>query len=503
MLQPSRTRVTHFCHTDKLSFLPGPAPPPSTYLSTPPSWGRAFERKLSRRIQGQRPHCKATQSQATPAPPHVYECLAFLLLGAIGQRGHVISEKYSPENFPYRRGPGMGVVVPSGPQGSPMKDRLNLPSVLVLNSCGICRAGDEAEIAAFCAHVMELDLSDNKLQDWQEIGKIVTNIPNLDFLNLSSNPLNESGLDPSCAEAFVRVRRLVLNNTRVSWDTVNTLTREMPELVELFLCLNEYDSVSTSMVPCPSLRLLHITDNNLQDWDEVRKFGPMFPGLDTLIMANNNLTSIQDSGDTLRRLFPSLRIINLHNSGLNQWEDIEKLNCFPKLEEVRLLGIPLLQTYTNTERRSLIVAQLPSVTVLNGSVVTDAEREDAERFFIRYYQGCPEEELPYRYGTLVTKYGKLAPLADIDLRPRCHAKVEVHCEDKVELVSIRLDQTVAELKKQLRTVVQLSTNNMRVYYIDKEVASHYGPEEMKYSTRALHSYSIRDGDEILVVPKSK
>jgi len=33
-----------------------------------------------------------------------------------------ISEKYSPENFPCRRGPGMGVVVvPSGPQGSPMK----------------------------------------------------------------------------------------------------------------------------------------------------------------------------------------------------------------------------------------------------------------------------------------------------------------------------------------------------------------------------------------------
>ncbi|KAJ8276081.1 hypothetical protein COCON_G00078330 [Conger conger] len=416
----------------------------------------------------------------------------------------VISEKYSPENFPYRRGPGIGVVVvPTGPQGSPMKDRLNLPSILVLNGCGISRAGDEGEIAAFCAHVVELDLSHNTLQDWHEISKIVTNIPNLDFLNLSSNPLSESVLEPSCAEAFVRVRRLVLNNTRVSWDTVHSLTREIPELVELFLCLNEYDSVTPSTVPCPSLRLLQITDNNLQDWDEVRKFGPMFPGLDTLVMANNNLTSIQDPRDTLRRLFPNLRTVNLHNSGLNQWEDIEKLNFFPKLEEVRLLGIPLLQTYTNTERRSLIVAQLPSVTVLNGSVVTEAEREDAERFFIRFYQGYSEEEVPYRYNILVTKYGKLAPLADIDLRPRCHAKVEVHCEDKVELVSIRLDQTVAELKKQLRTVVQLSINNMRVYYIDKEVASHLGPEELKYSTRALHSYSIRDGDEILVVPKSK
>ncbi|XP_045559546.1 tubulin-specific chaperone cofactor E-like protein isoform X3 [Salmo salar] len=413
----------------------------------------------------------------------------------------VLSEKYSPENFPYRRGPGMGVVVvPTLPQGSPMKDRLNLPSVLVLAGCGISHAGEQREIAAFCAHVMELDLSHNKLQDWHEISKIVSNIPNLDFLNLSSNPLSEVVLEPSGAKAFARVRRLVLNNTQVSWNTVLILTRDMPELEELFLCLNEYTTVSASTVPCPTLRLLHITDNNLQDWAEVRKIGPMFPGLETLVMSNCNLSSIQDSEEMLRRLFPNLRSINLHNSGLNRWEDIEKLNQFPKLEDVRLQGIPLLQTYTNTERRSLMVAHLPSVSSLNGSVVTDGEREDSERFFIRYHVDYPEEELPYRYHCLVTKYGKLEPLAEIDLRPRCHAKVEVHCEDKVAEVSIRLDQTVAELKKQLRTVVQLSANQMRLYYIDKECV--FGPEEMKYHTRALHSYSIQDGDELLVVPKA-
>ncbi|CAL8371614.1 unnamed protein product [Gadus morhua 'NCC'] len=193
----------------------------------------------------------------------------------------------------------------------------------------------------------------------------------------------------------------------------------------------------------------------------------------------------------------------MNHGSLNRWEDIEKLNSFPKLEEVRLQGIPLLQTYTNTERRSLMIAQLPSISSLNGSVVSAGEREDAERFFIRYHLDYPEEELPYRYHCLVTKYGKLEPLAEIDLRPRCLALVEVHCEDKVVQVNVRLDQTVAELKKQLKEVVQLPTNHMRVYYIDKDLCCVFGPEEMKYSTRALHSYSIRDGDEILVVPKTK
>lgn len=87
-------------------------------------------------------------------------------------------------------------------------------------------------------------------------------------------------------------------------------------LEELFLCLNEYSTVMVSATPCPSLRLLHITDNNLQDWSEVRKFGTIFPSLNTLVLANNNLNSILDSEDNLRRLFPNLRSINLHNSGM-------------------------------------------------------------------------------------------------------------------------------------------------------------------------------------------
>ncbi|XP_062053196.1 tubulin-specific chaperone cofactor E-like protein isoform X1 [Lepus europaeus] len=444
----------------------------------------------------------------------------------------VLCEKYSPENFPYRRGPGMGVHVPATPQGSPMKDRLNLPSVLVLNSCGITCAGDEKEIAAFCAHVSELDLSDNKLEDWHEVSKIVSNVPQLEFLNLSSNPLNLSVLERTCAGSFSGVRKLVLNNIKASWETVHTILQELPDLEELFLCLNDYETVSCPSICCHSLKLLHITDNNLQDWTEIRKLGVMFPSLDTLVLANNHLNAIEEPDDSLARLFPNLRSISLHKSGLQSWEDIDKLNSFPKLEEVRLLGIPLLQPYTTEERRKLVVARLPSVSKLNGSVVTDGEREDSERFFIRYYVDVPQEEVPFstwhqikvhlhslacrhavsqhhllkrpffpQYHELITKYGKLEPLAEVDLRPQSSAKVEVHFNDQVEEMSIRLDQTVAELKKQLKTLVQLPTSNMLLYYFDHEAP--FGPEEMKYSSRALHSFGIRDGDKIYVESKTK
>ncbi|XP_071362009.1 tubulin-specific chaperone cofactor E-like protein isoform X2 [Trachinotus anak] len=413
----------------------------------------------------------------------------------------VISEKYNPENFPY--GQGLGVVVLPSPPGSPVKgDRLFLPSVLVLNYCGISKAGDKSDIAAFCAHVVELDLSYNQLNDWGEICTIVSNIPHLDFLNLSMNPLNGVELEPSMADIFSRVRRLVLINTHVSWDTVHTLTQHTPELEELFLCLNGYNTVSESQRPCPSLRLLQITDNQLREWAEVRKFGVMYPCLSTLVLANNIVDSVGDAQETLQRLFPNLRSINLNNSGLSKWEDIERLNFFPKLEEVKAMGIPLLQPYTTQERRSLLLAQLPSVVLLNGSAVSLGEREDAERFFIRYYQDFPEQEPPERYHVLVSKYGHLAPLAEVDLSPRC-TMVDVRWGERVEAVSLRLEQTVGDLKKQLRALLQLPNNGIRLFYINREMCSVLGPEELKCGCRALHSYRIRDGDEILVVPKVK
>lgn len=62
-----------------------------------------------------------------------------------------------------------------------------------------------------------------------QISKILFNIPNLDFLNLSMNPLRGSRLEAGAAEAFSGLRRLVLTNTHITWNMVHTLTRETPE----------------------------------------------------------------------------------------------------------------------------------------------------------------------------------------------------------------------------------------------------------------------------------
>lgn len=69
--------------------------------------------------------------------------------------------------------------------------------------------------------------------------------------------------------------------------------------------------MSPSRSACPTLQLLHITDNQLQDWAEVRKLGATFPCLSSLVLANNPLRCVDEHGEA----FPHLRSINLNNSG--------------------------------------------------------------------------------------------------------------------------------------------------------------------------------------------
>lgn len=55
------------------------------------------------------------------------------------------------------------------------------------------------------------------------------------------------------------------------------------------------------------------------------------------------------------------------------------------------------QDYTKHERRQLLIARLPNITVLNGGgEISAEEREDSERAFIRYYMDKPENDRPTR-----------------------------------------------------------------------------------------------------------
>lgn len=387
-------------------------------------------------------------------------------------------------------------VVGSAPGRSSPSGRLIIPRALTLNCCEIENAGSQRTIEELCHDVEELDLAQNQLNDLKEVNCIISKMPNLWFLNLSHNDMEDAV--PVHMDKATNVKSLILNHTYIPWTVVNSLLDAMPNVRELHLSLNDYESVDLDTKrPYNNLKTLHISGNPLHRWEEVTHLGQCFPFLDTLIMANCSIVSIPDPS-LWKNNFQHLKSFSMKNGALKEWKDIERLNSFPKLDDVRLQGVPVLEGLSEKERRQHLIARLPCVKILNGSAITEKEREDAERAFIRFH--LDKEDRPQRFYELEAIHGKLDPLVNIDLSPKKTACVHIRYQEYHETRVINLQHSVHDLKVQFSEICNISPTKMRVFYIDKELVGH-GPEELRFNTKKLYTYMIQDGDEFLVVKK--
>uniref|UniRef100_A0A182WDK0 Ubiquitin-like domain-containing protein n=1 Tax=Anopheles minimus TaxID=112268 RepID=A0A182WDK0_9DIPT len=466
--------------------------------------------------------------------------------------------------------------------------RQSTPQLLILNDCNIDRAGEPEDLKKKCRIVKELDLAQNKLNNWNEVFVILSHMPRVEFVNLSLNHLTAPIQKPPVTK-MDHLRNLVLNNTKLEWCSVEKLLRLLPALEELHLSLNEYthvlidtinpapersstvnsdaaggggngteatsnnntkDETATSQTedtmsscscsstpPLPAeqnesadmasvepppvqtdphggVRKLHLTGNYISEWGEICRIGRVFPQLEALVLADCPLRSLQptdpqgnENEEESHKYFPHLKLLNLSNAKIDSWEDIDRLAEFPALSNVRLQYWPLwarTDSTTEHERRQLLIARLPNISILNGGDTIGAvEREDAERSFIRHYLDKPDAERPSRYYELIGVHGQLDPLVNIDLRPERKVKVRFTFEDQAIERTVDVNRTVSDLKSRLERIFEVPAARMRLYYVDQDFRDLQGLEEMKYPHKVLYSYNIRSGDEIIIERKVK
>uniref|UniRef100_A0A182NZN6 Ubiquitin-like domain-containing protein n=1 Tax=Anopheles epiroticus TaxID=199890 RepID=A0A182NZN6_9DIPT len=463
--------------------------------------------------------------------------------------------------------------------------RQSTPQLLILNDCNIDRAGEPEDLKKKCRIVKELDLAQNKLNNWNEVFVILSHMPRVEFVNLSLNHLTGPIQKPPVTK-MDHLRNLVLNNTKLEWCSVEKLLRLLPALEELHLSLNEYTHVlidtieatqkansvnggegsepnassnnntnsgesatsqtkedaTQSSCSCSSsssatlsaseqnagveeppplqtephggVRKLHLTGNYISEWGEICRIGRVFPQLEALVLADCPLRSLKptdpqgnESEEESHKYFQNLKLLNLSNAKIDSWEDIDRLAEFPALCNVRLQYWPLwarTDSTTEHERRQLLIARLPNISILNGGDTIGAvEREDAERSFIRHYLDKPDAERPRRYYELIGVHGQLDPLVNIDLRPERKVKVRFTFEDNSIERTVDVNRTVSDLKSRLERIFEVPAARMRLYYVDQDFRDLQGLEEMKYPHKVLYSYNIRSGDEIIIERKVK
>lgn len=76
----------------------------------------------------------------------------------------------------------------------------------------------------------------------QQVFGILSQMPSIEFVNLSLNRLQTPILEPPPCR-MTNLRSLVLNNTKLNWFAVEELLKLLPSLEELHLSLNEYTHV--------------------------------------------------------------------------------------------------------------------------------------------------------------------------------------------------------------------------------------------------------------------
>nr|CAG4647024.1 EOG090X05JJ [Megafenestra aurita] len=460
-----------------------------------------------------------------------------------------VVEKYGDDDDEDSSSSGFILFVP---RSSPRK---RLPSTLILDHCEIDSVGDEESLSSICNEVHELDLAHNQISHWDEVNKLINCLPKLSFLNLSYNMLGNVNVNTP-ASSYPSLKKLVLNRVGIKWNVLVPYLSLVPNLEELHLSFNEIEitveeTEGTEEV-FPKITTLHFDGNKVENKDHLLWLSNKFPSLTSLVLCDCPLWTLRLKSSIARQaqikrmsgsssgscsssaessltvscsgdgktsscctvlsenekfapertkldetsLFPHVRTVSLNNSMFDCWEEVSVLRSWPSLAELRMQSCPLFRKLTEHERRQLTIARLPNLRRLNGGGdISPKEREEAERNFLRRFHDYDVK--PARYFELLDVHGHVAPFAEVKLAPPKVANVWVRYGEQCwNEKNLSLYITLKELREKFSFTVGLAASKLRIWHNDQ-----CQPMLMRFPTKRLYSYNVKDGDEFLIDEK--
>ena len=91
--------------------------------------------------------------------------------------------------------------------------------------------------------------------------------------------------------------------------------------------------------------------------------------------------------------FKNLAVMQISGTKMASWSGIDNLNTFPSLTSLRFGKSPITAVMGGSEARSVVVARVKGLDYLNGSVVREKERVEAEKVRLRTFSGTAGNEL--------------------------------------------------------------------------------------------------------------
>ena len=207
----------------------------------------------------------------------------------------------------------------------------------------------------------------------------------------------------------------------------------------------------------------------------------------SLSLAECPLSTLEGAGEVSPE--SGLTKLNLSDTAVAEWEEVDRIRNIPGLSELRMMDCPFNREMDLVARRQHVIARLPNIKILNGGdPISETEREQAERAFIREHLDSPDTR-PDRWTELVAVHGMLDPLVKIDLTPETVFRVGVWFKESQHIINVSVRQRVKHFKSSLSRMFPISETCMKIWYHDQELWQLTGPQEMKWPMKG--NYRVR------------
>ncbi|XP_053567052.1 tubulin-specific chaperone E isoform X2 [Bombina bombina] len=384
------------------------------------------------------------------------------------------------------------------------QSQLNKLRDISLRECGVSHAGDKEDIYNSCPNITILNLSKNLLSSWENVADITKQLKELQSLYLSENRLSLSSSPPTLADAFLNLKILSLNQTGITWTEVLYCAAMWPSIEELHLASNDITVLERPVDSLQKLKLLDISNNKLNDGNQLHALGYL-PRLSQLIVSNNNISSFNfpdvQFGHTSVML-SKLNILFVNGNNISQWSVINELNKLESLQSLNCQNNPLMESAKNPETvRQLIIAKIAKLKVLNRIEILAQERKGAELDYRKMFGndwlkagGSQNPDLNKPNVEFLTAHPRYLELIKKFGAPD---EGELKQQQPFALKNQLLNSmTVQKVKGLLYRLLKVPGSEMKLSY---ESAKMEGREiEMENDLKPLQFYSVENGDCMLV-----
>lgn len=281
----------------------------------------------------------------------------------------------------------------------------NLTHITLFNE-GMNSFGKFNELPILFSKVIQLSLEINLISSWSDMLQLSHLLPNLEILDLNFNFLHfdfeienyknhfdnltqntqkeiktsfPSSLPNLSTLNFNKLRILSLKSCNMNFERLSLLKDSLPNIEELGLSKNFCTDFNNLKINPETdfckLRMLDLSENQISNFDALNKLS-LFKNLEILNLTQNKLSCVEQLA-----CLNNLQSLNMERNELNDLNFVQFLCKFENLKNLRISGNLVLEKFGDVHVKYVCIASLNKIEIMNGTKLKPFEIKDCRIYY--------------------------------------------------------------------------------------------------------------------------